>query len=105
MWFKGRAWRAEADFIQRVQSVRRRYSLSLCDYSTESVSSKCFLALFGTIKVSGFTSIAQVVLWKSFLTLLSPSVQALAAAERARKQAETERDELSEELASNSSGK
>lgn len=29
----------------------------------------------------------------------------LAAAERARKQAETERDELSEELASNSSGK
>lgn len=40
-----------------------------------------------------------------FLTLLSPSVQALAAAERARKQAETERDELSEEMASNSSGK
>lgn len=34
-----------------------------------------------------------------------PSVQMLAAAERARKQAETERDELSEELASNSSGK
>lgn len=32
-------------------------------------------------------------------------VQMLAAAERARKQAETERDELSEELASNSSGK
>lgn len=29
----------------------------------------------------------------------------LATAERARKQAETERDELSEELASNSSGK
>lgn len=63
--------------------------------------SKCFLALSGTIKVSGFSSITLVVLWKSFLT----SVQALAAAERARKQAETERDELSEELASNSSGK
>lgn len=94
MWFKGRAWRAKADFIQQVTPHQ----------STESVSSKCFLALFGTIKVSGFTSITLVVLWKSFLTL-SPSVQALAAAERARKQAETERDELSEELASNSSGK
>lgn len=33
------------------------------------------------------------------------SVQMLAAAERGRKQAETERDELAEELASNSSGK
>lgn len=33
------------------------------------------------------------------------SVQMLAAAERARKQVETERDELCEELASNSSGK
>lgn len=32
-------------------------------------------------------------------------VQMLAAAERARKQVETERDELSEELSSNSSGK
>lgn len=35
----------------------------------------------------------------------SPFLQMLAAADRARKQAETERDELSEELASNSSGK